>query len=457
MSNLPAMNPEVAALLRPEYDRDQLVTLRGFLQGAGTLDFNPLSTGLFSAAAVTDYSKGTNYHAAWVRDNVHVAYAHFVHGLVRAAARNARALAAFFRTQHARFDAVTSDPALKADSMNRPHIRFNGDTLTEIDQRWAHAQNDALGGFLWLYCLLALHGGTTPDAWAEDLETLARFPAYFRAIEYWADEDNGHWEEAPKVEASSVGVVVAGLRMLRKLSRLLASGGGEHVPPEVAAGFVKAIPPDSLDPLILQGEAALFRILPAECADPDPKKARAYDAALLFLIDPFAVVNEGMADAIAARVERHLRGDHGVKRYLGDSFYCTDYETAMAQSSDDPTRDFSEDMSGRDALLIAGGEAQWCLFDPILSIHHGRRFARTRDPEALRMQTEALNRSLGQITDADPPRCQALRCPELYYKEKGKIQTSKSTPLLWTQANLWRALTAMQRSLEPDLASASRG
>ena len=32
---------------------------------------------------------------------------------------------------------------------NRPHVRFDGRTLSEIgDQRWAHAQNDALGYFL---------------------------------------------------------------------------------------------------------------------------------------------------------------------------------------------------------------------------------------------------------------------------------------------------------------------
>lgn len=43
------------------------------------------------------------------------------------------------------------------DAANRPHVRFDGRTLSEIgDERWAHAQNDALGYFLWLSSTLAV-------------------------------------------------------------------------------------------------------------------------------------------------------------------------------------------------------------------------------------------------------------------------------------------------------------
>ena len=45
-----------------------------------------------------------------------------------------------------RFDDIISGAVDPQDVANRPHVRFDGRTLSEIgDQRWAHAQNDALG------------------------------------------------------------------------------------------------------------------------------------------------------------------------------------------------------------------------------------------------------------------------------------------------------------------------
>jgi phosphorylase kinase alpha/beta subunit len=422
-------NPLIAPLLKESYTAADLAAVADLLQRHGTLTITPLPSGLFSAALTTDYSKGTNYHAAWARDNAHVAYAHAVNGRPEVAAATARALARFFRTQYDRLRAVIADPPLKRDVRNRPHVRFDGDTLAELAQDWSHAQNDALGYFVWLYATLGLGGWLRLDA--AGAETLGLFVRYFRAIEYWADEDSGHWEEAWKVEASSIGVVVAGLRRLREWVRL-----GGAVP--AAEG--------ELSDLIGRGEAALAGILPDECAQPDPAKRRPYDAALLFLIYPLGVVEGAMAERIIERTEAHLLGPIGVRRYLGDSFYCSDYESLMAQRDDDPTRDYSNDIGSRDALLRPGEEAQWCLFDPILSVIHGRRYQRSGRPEDLRKQAWHFNRSLAQLTADDPPRCRAMQCAELYYTERGRLQTSKSTPLLWTQANLWTALEVLAGS-----------
>ena len=64
---------------------------------------------------------------------------------------------------------------------NRPHVRFDGRTLSEIgDQRWADAQNDALGYFLWLSSTLAASGALKPDANAVSM--LTRLVRYFVAI-----------------------------------------------------------------------------------------------------------------------------------------------------------------------------------------------------------------------------------------------------------------------------------
>ncbi len=56
-----------------------------------------------------------------------------------------------------------------------------------------------------------------------------------------------------------------------------------------------------------------------------------------------------------------------------------------------------------------------------------------------------LNRALGQLTD-DAFVAGGLRCPEAYYWARGCYVANDNTPLLWTQANLWQALMAMDQT-----------
>ncbi|MBS0264166.1 MAG: phosphorylase kinase [Planctomycetes bacterium] len=417
-------HPRIGSLLRESYDAASFQSICELLASAGTLRIPRLETGLFAAASTTEFSQGTNYHSTWVRDTVHVAYAHFANGQPAVAAKAAAALCQFFRTQEPRLRDVIKNPALKADPMRRPHIRFNGDTLQELSQQWAHAQNDAIGYFLWLTTTLCQE--QVLPLGPDDVSLLQLFPQYLAAIEYWADEDSGHWEETRKIEASSIGPVVAGLRKLQALW-----------------------PSATTQQLIARGEQALCEILPAECRQPDPAKSREYDSALLFLIYPLGVVSvdSPMAETIVTRTVENLLGPVGIKRYLKDSFYCNDYESLIAAAGDDPTRDFSNDQATRDAMLKPNAEAQWCLFDPIISVIYGQRYLLHRRSTDHERQTFFLNRSLRQITVSDPPRCAELQCPELYYVERGKLQTSKAVPLLWTQANLWTALTVMEQAL----------
>ncbi|MFM7072101.1 MAG: glycoside hydrolase family 15 protein [Planctomycetota bacterium] len=431
MASIVPRNPDMQAVIRDHYSAADIRAVRELLDRHGTLAMRPLASGLFSAAVTTEFSEGTNYHAAWVRDNVHVAFAHLANRRPSVALAAWRALSRFFATQRGRFEAVISCPEIKVVPQRRPHIRFDGERLEELDQKWSHAQNDALGYFLWLGARLLLADVLRPsDLDADDWRTLALFPPYFRAIEYWRDEDNGHWEEAAKIEASSIGVVVAALQAWRTIAE------------QVAIPFALG----ELEFLIRQGEEALTTILPAECVQREEGRARDADAALLFLVYPLELLTDAMADMIVERIEGRLRGPIGVRRYLGDSFYCRDYERLIAAGGDDPTRDFSDDMEGRNSLLREGEEAQWCIFDPIMSVVCGKRFLRTGERQWLRRQFEYLNRSLAQITAADPPRCRAFQCPELYYIEDGQWRTSRATPLLWTQANLWTALEVADAS-----------
>ena len=149
-----------------------------------------------------------------------------------------------------------------------------------------------------------------------------------------------------------------------------------------------------------------------------------------------------MADRIIQDVRENLQGDYGIRRYLGDSFWSSDYRVNLDAA--DRTRDFSSDSSSRDRFFVPGMEAQWCIFDPILSVLLGQRYQVSGDPQWLLLQTEHFNRALAQTT-AD------LQCPELWHWEAAPngtpvLETSEATPLLWTQANLWLALSEMERS-----------
>lgn len=382
-----------------------------FLEQQGTFRFPTLRTGLFSAAAGEggDFEL-TGYRSVWVRDNIHIAHAHLKWGERDKGLAVLKSLMAYFLKYRNRFTDAIDGRCDFNDPMQRPHIRFDGNYLVEVDEKWSHAQNDALGAFLWLYSQTLVE-----ESSAAELQLLAAIPQFFEKIEFWQDEDSGHWEEVRKIAASSIGVAVAGLRQFQR-----------HV-----------TVPEDIHHLIGHGEQALNDILPAECRQADPAQHRNYDAALLFLIYPYQVVTPEVADQIVTNVTTHLMGDHGIRRYIGDSYWCADYRQKLA--ADQRTVDFSDNLADRDRLLEPGLEAQWCLFDPIVSIHYGLRYQRSGEAEDRRRQVHHLQRSLRQITR---PGTHAVpyRCPESYFCEQGRYVPNDICPLLWTQANLKLAL-----------------
>lgn len=425
-------NPELAALVpRGGYRREDLARVESALDAHGTLSFVRLPSGLFPASSAGSSSAGSGYDNVWVRDNVYVAFAHFVSGDAPVATGVARALITFFHRHGHRFDAIVSGAADPDDVAQRPHVRFDGRTLTEIaGERWAHAQNDALGYVLWLIAALAAAGRLDPEP--EAVSTVDRLLRYLSRIRFWEDEDSGHWEEGRKLSASSIGTVVAGLEALSAL----AGARGD-------AAWIRALGPGPVAraiELASRGRQALAAILPHECAQLAPGKNRRYDAALLFLLYPLGVIGEtAMTGLILHDVDRFLGGAHGIRRYLGDSYWAPDYETHLAAA--ERTRDFSDDIATRDALLARiGDEAQWCLFDPILSAWYGRRFQQTGAPSDLEAQTRHVNRSLAQITTG-------WRCAELHYLRNGEYVANPHVPLQWTQANLVLALRELRASV----------
>jgi phosphorylase kinase alpha/beta subunit len=429
-------NKKLLPLIRGRHDEAGIREISDFLTARGTFNFSPLPNGLFPAAVLGTETEYTGYANVWVRDNIFVAYSHYFTGSVDAAARTLKCLTAYFKKHRRRFDGIIEGTVGPENIMARPHIRFDGRSLEEIDQEWNHAQNDALGYYLWLYCILAREEVLKPRS--DDLKILALFPLHFQAIRYWEDEDSGHWEEDRKIEASSIGAVIAGLTQLKMLladprrSSLCTYKGKP-----VTAGF--------LDELIARGTASLNDILPSECIQPYPRRRR-YDAALLFLIHPLHVVEGEMADRILEDVVENLQGDYGIRRYTGDSFWCRDYKDIPEEIRTDVSGGREQWFMEHGRELKKGEEAQWCIFDPIVSAVFGLKFQETRREEYLERQTRHLNRSLGQITGEGCPLGE-FRCPELYYLQKGHYVPNDATPLLWTQANLKVALKMMELSL----------
>lgn len=79
-----------------------------------------------------------------------------------------------------------------------------------------------------------------------------------------------------------------------------------------------------------------------------------------------------MLDAILQLVQARLKGPYGIKRYAGDSYFCQDYDEWFSPSQ--MSSDFSDRLDFRDTFLQPNCEAQWCIFDPLLSIIYGQRF-----------------------------------------------------------------------------------
>jgi hypothetical protein len=420
-------------LIAEEYTPESLAKIRETLEAYGTHAILPVEHGLFAATAAPAANRVSGYHNVWVRDNVLVANSFHLRGELAPAITCMQGLSQFFAKQRPHFLDIIQDASrlLRDDVQRRPHIRFAAQALGELPEKWPHAQNDALGLALWFRFGLA-NSGALPLT-AADWETYELFPRYFAAIEYWQDRDSGAWEEGRAVRNSSVGTVVAGLEEMREY---LCSPDQQEKRDDVCA------PPDTLaklDHLIEKGRARLAATLPFE-APPE----RLADSALLSLIHPLHVVRELAAqDAILNLMQARLKGEIGIKRYAGDSYFCQDYDQWFAPGQ--MSSDFSERMTYRDALLQPNCEAQWCIFDPQLSIIYGERFlANPPEAESFRKQVYYFNRSLRQVTPAGG-------CPELYFLKNGEYVPNDHTPLLWTQANQALALHLMERSVKVKL------
>lgn len=419
---------QLAKLIRDEYKLKSLQPIQKFFLTHRSHELKPNAQGLFAATGGLSHQSVTGYQNAWVRDNVMVANSFRLRGHIDTARRISEGLTNYFKKHLERFRNIIKNPELKEDVQQRPHVRFNAATLDELIEKWSHAQNDALGYALWLRFILANDEKQPYAMRGIDWEVYSLFPRYFRAIEFWHDADSGTWEEMRKINNSSVGVVVAALdEMQKNIAQLPKNAAGTDSAP------AKELP-GIIDGLLEKGRERLEKTLPFE----SPPQ-RLVDGALLFLMHPVGIISEpSRQDWVLHPIQARLQGPYGIKRYIGDSYYCQDYDQWFPPEQQ--SGDYSISTQYRDILLEPGREAQWALFDPVISVIYGDRYRQSKRPEDLERQTFYFNRSLRQVTPEG-------ECPELYFLQRGKYVTNDHTPLAWTQANQALALHYMERSL----------
>jgi len=242
--------------------------------------------GLFLAS---DQAVTTGYDKAWIRDNVYETLAFECADEWEVVSKTYHTLLDIFDTHIDKINwAVTNKPF---ESWQFIHARFNPETLEEFWEEWGNKQHDAIGAVLFKLAEFEQNGHSMLRS-DKDRKTVQTLIYYICNVEYWHDADNGMWEEAEEVHASSIGAVLAGLKKWQEV-------GGMDVDPDA----------------IERGEKALAALLPRE------SETKFTDLAELSLIYPYNVVSRNMAQQIVDNLTYHLERDKGVLRYKFDQYY----------------------------------------------------------------------------------------------------------------------------------------
>jgi len=242
-------------------------------------------SGLFAASRL---DANTGYHLAWIRDNMYAALGFEAVRQFKEVVKTYHALLDIFKKHEYKIDWMITQPSPK-HSWRYIHARYNPVNGEEIWEEWGNKQNDAIGAFLFKIGDLEAKGIRVIRN-LEDLRIVQKLVNYLAAIEYWHDADNGMWEEAEDVHASSIGACVAGLKKVQMLV-------------DVAPALIK------------KGEDALNKLLPNETATRD------VDLSLLSLIYPYNIVSKEQRSMILKNVENMLVRERGVLRYVDDKYY----------------------------------------------------------------------------------------------------------------------------------------
>ncbi|MFJ8248242.1 glycoside hydrolase family 15 protein [Peribacillus asahii] len=243
------------------------------------LDRMRLSNGAYTASLSKDYSY------VWIRDVVYTVLPFLTDSSDRYE-KAYQALFDLFRNYEWKIDIHTEKKPMYL--FEYIHSRYSTD-LKEIPVEWGHAQNDAIGAFLWGVGEGFRHGKKVIRD-ERDLQIVQKLVDYLECLQYWQAIDNGMWEENMELHASSIGACVAGLNAVKMLVNVQ-------------------------EELIKKGEETLRFMLPRE------SETKETDLALLSLIYPYRVVDRKTALKIVQNVSNKLERTYGCIRYENDQYY----------------------------------------------------------------------------------------------------------------------------------------
>ena len=423
--------------------------LRRDLTERGVFTFPAYESGLFPASDLSpEQRQATGMGMAWFRDNALVAFALYQDGRVEEATQVG---SAFLTVLH------NNEHILNGESEDRLPARVEGDTLeNDFEPR---RQNDSVGYALWLASRLINDGAYRPTP--DDLERLAQTAAYLERVEYWQDPDEGHWEEDRRIHGSSIGVDVAALH---EAEQMLERFGYQHN--------------IDFETLIERGSESLYSMLEDDVTDrphpdqieepgpmypdsinPSPEvdeffrhfsiHRREHDAALLFLVEPLGVLHGEFAERIVEGIEDELVREQGTARYAGDTYWEPRFPDIMTIEERTTQAEGRTEQRNLTAAGVAytETEAQWTMFDPILSAYWGKRYAESGDEAHRGKQLFYLDRSLNHLRPQADGR---LVMPESYFYHfvdgENRWIANDHSPLLWAHANLLTAVRIFEET-----------
>jgi hypothetical protein len=411
---------------------DKPEELRHTLESLGSLTFLPYSSGLYPACELpAEEGRVTGMGMAWLRDNAHVADALYEADHTYESVRVSKAmLSVLNRNRHILDEANESTDT--PNNITRLPVRVNGDTLANDTE--SRVQNDSTGYTLWHVGRMINRAALMPSAY--DVDTLLKTVGYLDKVQFWQDPDEGHWEEDERVQASSIGAVLAGVKEIKQY---------------MGSGYKGRL---DFDRLLSLGADTLRTMLDKDVAALGGSNGytsyRRFDAALLFLVEPLHVVEGERAEKIVQDIETRLVRETGVIRYPGDTYWEPRFPSIMAVDERTSKADGRTEWRNRTAsgVEFSGTEAQWTLFDPLLSVYWGKKYLTTKDKDHQEKQLHYLDRSLAQLVSGVEGKKQI---PEAFYFEYLEDESESfrwipndHVPFLWGQANLLRALNVFE-------------
>ncbi|MCF6764791.1 glycoside hydrolase family 15 protein [Thiotrichales bacterium 19S3-7] len=409
--------------------------------------------GFAQAAERQSNNDQSHYDAVWIRDNVWV-YFYFKTFNPSKAKILIESLSQYYLNpdQLKRFECIIDQPSRASDSMQVPHIRFNGksDTYQDVqidghNQIWNHKQLDAHGLFL-----IALYDAINSNlidyqSTKKDINQLVNyFFNFFNAIDFSNYEDAGAWEEIERVNTSSIALVTnAAFKWLKLKQKYnitlncdlnqLAHKGLEKVKQQISFG----------------GESPNYPIKSIQY--------RRSDAALLHVITPYLLEELDIRyyEEILKLIQP-LERAHGIIRYSKDSYQCANFWLAandedLHQLTDDTSNERS--FTQRQKMMQPNSEAQW-FFDSLIALsylsiyqHYPVRY----DHQSIKLKSAwHIKRALAQMTgtnslSADGQPLKHGQLPEsintILLDQKYYYLPSPITPLNWAKASLALALS----------------